>query len=138
MNNSFFDHAVLELKRAERYQLFVSLIVLDLSFVSRLQADESSKYLNELLQVVEKNTRIFDNVSMVSKEKLVLLLPETTRQGAEMAARRLRELIRRSLSELSHRQIDETIPLEMASYPDAAGAKPLSDFLEELVAQSKN
>ena len=65
-DSSFFERVGLELKRAERYRLFVSLIVLDLSFVRSLNRDQSPQLLGDLLQVVRENTRVIDNVSALA------------------------------------------------------------------------
>ncbi|TET95098.1 MAG: hypothetical protein E3J26_03390 [Candidatus Zixiibacteriota bacterium] len=137
-DSSFFERVGLELKRAERYRLFVSLIVLDLSFVRSVNRDQSPQLLGDLLQVVRENIRVIDNVSALADHRVALLLPETSRQGAEIAARRLSELIRSSLTQQTSGRIDDTIPLEMVSYPDAAGAKTVTDFLQELSEQSRN
>jgi GGDEF domain-containing protein len=138
INNPFFERVGLELKRAERYRLFVSLIVLDLSSISSVNRDQSPQPLVDLVQVVRENIRVIDNVSVLTNQRLALLLPETSRQGAEIAARRLIELIRNSLMQHTSGRIDDTIPLEMVSYPDAAGAKTVTDFLQELSEQSRN
>ncbi len=137
-NNSFFERVGLELKRAERYRLFVSLIVLDLSSVHSVNRDQSPQLLSDLVQVVRENIRVIDNVSVLANHRVALLLPETSRQGAEIAARRLSELIRSSLTQQASGGIDDTIPLEMVSYPDAAGAKTVTDFLRDLSEQSRN
>ena len=135
---SFLNRVGIELKRAERYRFFVSLIALDLSFIRSLFGDGSNKVVDKLLQTVQTNIRIIDDVSLMGNHRLVLLLPETSRQGAEMAAKRLSELIRNSLSRRVERQVDQVIALEMASYPDAAGAKTVKDFVLELAKQSSN
>jgi len=136
--DSFTVKVVAELKRAERYRFFVSLVALDLSFIRTLFGDNSHQVVSTLLETVQINTRVIDNLSLIGGLKLVLLLPETSRQGAEIAARRLSELIRTSLSSHSDRKIEDMIPLEMASFPDAAGTKTVKDFVRELSEQSRN
>lgn len=136
--SSFLERVGIELKRAERYRFFVSLIVLDLSFARSLLGDETLQVLNDLLQLVQTNIRIIDDVSIIERHRLALLLPETSRQGAEIAVKRLSELIRNSLSTYTNRRIEDTIPLEMASFPDAAGTKTVRDSMQELSEQSRN
>ena len=137
-DSSFFERVGIELKRAERYRLFVSLIVLDLSLIRSLDRDHSYQLVADLLNVVQENIRVIDNASVLADHRLALLLPETSRQGAEIAARRLSELIRNNLTQQTSGRIDDTIPLEMASYPDAAGAKTVTGFSQELSEQSRN
>ncbi len=132
----FVKSVDLELKRAERYRIFVSLIVLDLAFVDTLMGDESHRLLETIFERVRAGIREVDNAAVVGCHQLVLLLPETPRQGAELAARRLRDTVRSILAEQSDRFVDQMVPLEMASYPDAAGAKTIREFLGELLEAS--
>ena len=136
--DSFLVRVGVELKRAERYRFFVSVIALDLSFTRDLLGEESFQTVSSLLEKVQTNIRVIDDVSVVGSHRLVLLLPETTRQGAEIAAKRLSELIRDNLSTHTSSRFEDMIPLEMASYPDAAGAKTVKDFMGELSKQSRN
>jgi GGDEF domain-containing protein len=137
-SDSFLNKVDIELKRAERYRFFVSIIALDLSFTRSLFGEHSTEIVGNVLRTVQTNIRIIDDVSVIGEHRLVLLLPETSRQGAEMAAKRLSDLIRSSLSRHAEKEIDEIIPLEMVSYPDAAGAKTIEDFLQELSRSSSN
>ncbi len=127
-----------ELKRAERYRFFVSLIVLDLSFTRPIFGQSSFQVVSNLLETVKTNIRVIDDVSLVGEQSVVLLLPETSRQGAEIAAKRISELIHNNLAVRVERRIEQMIPLEIASYPDAAGTKTVKDFVQELTRPSSN
>jgi GGDEF domain-containing protein len=133
----FLDKVGIELKRAERYRIFISLIVIDLGFVSGYQDGRSEAIITELMEVVSRNIRAIDNVSRLDDNRLALLFPETTRQGAEIASKRVTDLIRTHLTAQGHR-VDQVIPLEMASYPDAAGARSVADFLREFSNKNVN
>jgi len=130
-DNLFLDRVGTELKRAERYRIFISLIVLDVDFIKSVFPRQSESILNDIMGLVQKHIRAIDNISLLDSFKLGLLFPETTRQGAEIASKRISEIIRNRLSELNDKKLDQVIPLEMASYPDAAGAKSITDFLQE-------
>ena len=136
--DSFVNRVDVELQRAERYRFFVSLIALDISFVDSLFGDSGNKVVDYVVETIQANIRVIDDVSLMGNKRLVLLMPETSRQGAEMAAKRLKELIRVRLATQAEREVGEVIPLEMASYPDAAGAKKVKDFVQELAKQSSN
>ena len=127
----FFNKVDIELKRAERYRIFISMIIFDISFVNTLCDDNQEQVIENILNLVKKNIRAIDNVSLVENSKLALLFPETTRQGAEIASKRLSNIIKENLEQLNTAKIDQVIPLEMASYPDAAGAKSIADMLKE-------
>ena len=134
----FLDRAGIELKRAERYRIFVSLIVLDLDVTEDMSGERSGKLLQEVERLASFNARACDYVSFADDHRLCVLYPETSRQGAEAAARRLTDLIREELSRRIGRPVEGTIPLELASFPDAAGAKTVPAFLDELQQQSQN
>lgn len=137
-NSLFLDRVGIELKRAERYRIFISLIVLDIGFVETIFPETASSIIQDITRLVQKNVRAIDNIALIRPYKLGLLLPETTRQGAEIASKRVAELIRSRLSEVNERRVEQVIPLEMASYPDAAGAKSVTDFLKEYTEKSQN
>lgn len=137
-DGSFLARVGVELKRAERYRIFVSLILVDLSICRKFFPGDSEERLQEIEGLARKITRASDYITLVEGDSLALLFPETSRQGAEMAARRLTGAIRQHIQSVTGVIVDEVIPLDMASYPDAAGTKSVAAFLEELAHHSRN
>ena len=127
-----------ELKRAERYRIFISLAILDFGSLFPGDSENNTGLIQELIQFVAQKIRAIDNVSVVEGKKLAFLFPETTRQEAEIASKRLRDLLRNRLSEVTKSPNEKTIPFEMVSYPDAAGAKSVKQFLEEMSGKDLN
>jgi GGDEF domain-containing protein len=134
----FVEAADLELKRAERYRIFVSVVLVDLRSSKRPDIANLVLPFNEILDLVQRNIRAFDRVAVVEDNRLALLLPETSRQGAEATARRLTSMIRDQMAKQSEHMRDQTIPLEMASYPDAAGTRSVAEVLKELADANPN
>ena len=136
---SFLNKVNEELQRAERYRIFISLTVFDLSTISnQSQADKQEK-LEKIMASVKDNIRTIDYASMITNDRLGLLFPETTRQGAEIVARRISEIIKETFSvDIDKSSTQNIVPLEMASYPDAGGAKSIKDFMVEWTELSKN
>ncbi len=128
----FIEAADLELKRAERYRIFISMVLLDLASADHLKEQGTQEVQQELLQLVGDSLRAYDRVALIPGNRMALLLPETPRQGAEAAARRATDLIRNRLAKTSEVLREMVIPLEMSSYPDAAGARSLAEVLEDL------
>ena len=122
----------MELRRAERYRIFVSLVVLDLSFLKGQNGGDRSSLIDDIVHVVADNVRVIDLFAVMGQNKIAVLMPETQRQGAEAAARRLTELIRKNIEQHTSQPLEKIIPLEMASYPDAAGARTISEILKDL------
>jgi hypothetical protein len=93
--------------------------------------------MNSLVEFARGHIRGCDIIA-TTDSSIALLFPETPRQGAEVTSRRLRDLILQRLSELSEQPVEEIIPIEIASYPDTAGARTLSGFLDDLAAKGQN
>lgn len=134
----FLDKVDVELKRAERYRIFISLAILDFGFLEQTAESGNTTLIDELTSFVEQKIRAIDDVSVVEGRKVAFLFPETTRQEAEIASKRLRDLLHEKLSELTSSVSDVTIPFEMVSYPDAAGAKSVRQFLTEMADKNSN
>jgi GGDEF domain-containing protein len=134
----FFEQAQVELKRAERYRVFVSLVVLDVSSAKKIHDASLGEIISNIENMVRGHIRGCDYVSFCGETCLMALFPETSRQGAEIAGRRLSDAVRARVQELSGGQIDEVVPLEMASFPDAAGARSVSALLSDLADRSRN
>jgi GGDEF domain-containing protein len=128
----------LELKRAKRYRIFISMSVLDLSFTGDIAGAEGAFSLDATVDLIREHIREIDNVVALEDDRVGLLFPETPRQGAEIASKRLAELIKNSIENATHKSLDALIPVEMVSYPDAAGAKSMTDYLEELLKKRRN
>jgi len=138
MHNKFVDQVDMELKRAERYSVFMSIVILDLSFLETYLEKEESEPVKAVLDEVRESIRIMDFVSPLEGNKIGVLFPETARQGAEIAGRRISEMIRDHFSKLDKISLDRIIPFQMASYPDAAGTISVSDFLKNYSINSQN
>lgn len=138
ISNSFIDRVDIELKRAQRYQIFISLLVYDISFIKELDHEKCEKLQSEILSAVSDKIRAIDDVSVLESCKIAFLLPETNRQGAEVASRRISSVLKESLEGFNEKEIIQSIAPEMASYPDAAGARSIKDFLTDYSKKNMN
>jgi hypothetical protein len=134
----FVDRVGRELQRAQRYSIFLSLIVIDLNPLradsNRGETADSAK----LFDLVAGNTRSVDHVALIDTSRMAVLLPETPRQGAEVAGRRVTDLIRVKFPCSGTDSSEFVIPLEMASFPDAAGARTVLEMLGDLAPIESN
>jgi len=137
-NSEFATRISYELKRAERYRIFVSLLVFSLdSIVEKLAVnrfkskEDKDSFLRAVKGFVRESVREVDAVSNSNAEMVGILCPETSRQGAEAAARRLQESLNNFLSDYFGDSTDLLIPVEISSYPDAAGARSLASYSEQ-------
>ncbi len=138
-SKTFLDRAGLELNRAERYRIFISLTVMDLSFLSDSMEKEP---IEALITSLEKNLAIkvrkSDFCARINKTSIGLLFPETSRQGAEVAINRLTEVVRDEITKISDSDVRQIIPTQLASYPDAAGTVTVEQFLDKLTIARQN
>jgi hypothetical protein len=130
--------AEIEMRRAERYRIFVSLLVLDLSILREIIPAKSTELVDRLVGMAASHIRCTDSIASTESYRVALLFPETPRQSAMLAAHRLTEMVRRVLSEETGKPVDAIIPVEIVSYPDAAGAKTLGKALQDLAQRSRN
>lgn len=130
--------ADIEMRRAERYRIFVSLLVLDLSIVKEMIPEHTPELVERLVGLAAARIRCTDSIAPTDPYRIVLLFPETPRQSAMLAAHRLTEMVRRVLSEETGSPVDAIIPVEIVSYPDAAGTKTLGKALQDLAQRSRN
>jgi len=127
-----------ELKQAERYRIFVSLLVFNFQPVLEKVADRNLKsqedkdsFLQAVKSVIRGSVREVDSVSNSSLVKVGILCPETSRQGAEAAARRLQDSLSHFCADFFGNGNDFLIPVEISSFPDAAGARSLASYSDE-------
>ncbi len=135
---TFLTMAEIEMRRAERYRIFVSLLVLDLSILQEMLPGRTTELMERLVDLASARIRCTDSIASTDPCRVALLFPETPRQSAMLAAHRLTEMVRRVLSEETGRSVDAIIPVEIVSYPDAAGAKTLGKALQDLAQRSRN
>jgi hypothetical protein len=134
----FVEYVGRELQRAERYRIFLSLIVLDFNSLRTGSNGSEAADTAALIDLIAGNTRSVDHAELIESGKVAVLLPETPRQGAEVAGRRVAELIRNKYPGSKTNLGDTVVPLEMASFPDAAGARTVEQMLGDIAPVESN
>lgn len=114
-----------ELKRAERYSDFLSLIVIDVTSLAKFARKyglQNFAFPRELFKNLEemigKSVRETDIISGLEKNKLGLLLFETPLEGANCLAKRLGERIKDFVSGSVRTPQSWQISMEVASFPE--------------------
>jgi GGDEF domain-containing protein len=135
----FRDLALLELKRAERYRNFLSLLVLNLSelmgTVGRRKInsqEETKQFIDSVASRLKQSARETDTVSGFDNARLAMLLPETDSMGARVASERFQEMVSDLLSEFLESEYKFDVPLEITSFPDQSGRKFFKNRLQSL------
>lgn len=93
----FFEVARLEFERARRYQRSLSIIMMDIDHFKDVNDSLGHLVGDAVLQIVaercKQNMRETDVIGRYGGEEFVLLMPETSADGANMVAERLRVAI---------------------------------------------
>jgi len=139
----FRDLALKELKRAERYRNFLSLLVLNLSeFLATAgrrkikSHEDSEQFLETALNHLKNNLRETDAISILDNARLAMLLPETDQYGASVAAGRFRELIAEFLAEFIEADFRFDVDMEIASFPSNAKGQSFKSRLGVLFTEN--
>jgi len=139
----FRDLALLELKRAERYRNFLSLLVLNLSeFLTNAgrrkmaSSADVDRFMETVVNRVKLEARETDMISPLDNDHLVMLLPETDQLGAKAAAERFQDLITDFMSEFLGSDYEFNVPLEISSFPDPTGETTLKSRLKVLLHEN--
>src|SRR5512146_361299 len=87
----------LELKRAERKQSPLALLMIDIDFFKSLNDTHGHQVGDQILRdistILMKDMREIDTVARYGGEEFVIILPDTTAQGALQVAQRLRRSV---------------------------------------------
>jgi diguanylate cyclase (GGDEF)-like protein len=125
--HSFESELEVELGRARRYDREGALALLDVDALSRVN-DESGSPLGDLLLtclsgVVLSSIRNVDLAGRYRGEKLVLYLPETPPEGAEILVRRIQEHLRSISVSIGGHQLSVTAGIIPAPLESRHGAE---------------
>lgn len=120
-NRTYFDTILgKEVSRANRHKRPLSLIMLDIDFFKRINdtyGHQAGDYvLKELVKVVQSQMRGSDILARYGGEEFVAVLPETSIEGAEKAAEKIRRAIAEHEFVFGDRKIPVTLSAGVSSY----------------------
>jgi diguanylate cyclase (GGDEF)-like protein len=120
-NYRFFQDAMdRELKRAERYNRPLSLILIDLDHFKRINDEHGHQAGDVVLQQVcaeiIRNARNSDIAARYGGEEFAIILPETDIRGAAFMAERIRKSIEKLAIEVDEKTLGVTVSAGVTSY----------------------
>ncbi len=128
----FMEVASIEFLRALRYERPLSCILLDLDHFKRINDTyghlAGDAVLRTVSQTLRNGLRGQDIAARYGGEELILILPETSPEGAEAVAQRYRRAIRELAIEHEGQIVKVSASFGVASYPSNS-----ADTLEHLV-----
>ena len=101
-NRHFFDKRVTEeMARADRYGKSLSMIMFDLDHFKKVNDQwghpVGDAVLKRIAEITEPAIRSIDVLARIGGEEFVILMPETTKDGAYLVAERIRNTIQSSI-----------------------------------------
>ena len=139
----FYSRLEEEFSRAERYQMPLSCIMLDIDHFKKINDSYGHRIgdfiLREFSQLVKRYTRKSDLLARYGGDEFILLLPQTSLKGALNEARRLQKVVR----EIRFRQLKEgqgiRVSFGMSCFPDKGIKNPddLINFADNALYKAK-
>ncbi|MCP3848629.1 MAG: sensor domain-containing diguanylate cyclase [Gammaproteobacteria bacterium] len=114
----------LEIIRAKRYHLKFSVLMIDIDHFKKINdthghqiGDQTLKQFSDFLKITLRTT---DYIARYGGEEFIIILPETTREKAIKMAERLRLKTTTLIINKADTNLNITISIGVASYPDSA------------------
>ena len=120
----FFELLNLETRKSQRYNLNYSLIMFDVDFFKNYNDHNSHMHGSETLKsigtIMKNKFRTTDLLAKYGGDEFVIILPQTDKVGAYLAAERLRESVEKQVFPGAETQPLKklTISIGLASYPE--------------------
>lgn len=121
----FLERTQLEISRAERYCLFLSLILVDLSDFARATVNRQGQLKIDLDTVcgqleagLHNSLRLSDVISTFEKNRLGILLVETSKANVDGVRKRIETFVRDYLKGGLSLPFEPQIEVRTASYPE--------------------
>jgi diguanylate cyclase (GGDEF)-like protein len=123
-NVRYFQHRIVEeFSRAERYGMPISCLMIDIDFFKKINDSYGHKIgdtiLKEFAQQLKRCTRKSDVLARYGGEEFIVMLPQTTAQGAIAEAERIRTGIKRFKFKGLHNQRGLTVSVGVSTFPNA-------------------
>jgi two-component system, cell cycle response regulator len=139
----FYSRLEEEFSRAERYQLPLSCIMLDIDHFKKINDTYGHRIgdfvLREFAQLVKRYTRKSDLLARYGGEEFILLLPQTSLKGALIEARRLQKVVKEMQFPQLQKDQRVTVSFGIACLPDERIKNPddLINFADNALYMAK-
>lgn len=138
----FMDRFEEELKRSKRYGFNFAFLMVDIDNFKKCNDTYGhlvgDVVLRDVGKIIKEHVREIDLVGRFGGEEFSIVFPETTRDGALMAAERLRKNVEANIFKAYDEKLKLTVSIGVAIYPkDSDNAKELIDKADEAMYAAK-
>lgn len=144
LNNhrNFQELLAKEIERSRRYKRPIALLLMDIDHFKKFNDTYGHPVgdlvLKEIARCIHKSIRINDIPARYGGEEFVVIVPETTEQGALVTAERIRTTIEEHVIDSLDRQLKVTVSIGISAYPEwAANQAELIDTADKALYTSK-
>lgn len=132
-----------ELRRAQRYNKFLSLMLLDIDYFKKVNDNYGhlvgDVVLKALAKLLSKQIRDMDLVARYGGEEFMFILPETDSTGAKLVAQRIRQAVAGTPFPLPDgRNVGVTVSIGVVCFPDCGGSvQELTERVDQALYTAK-
>ncbi len=144
LNNhrNFQELLAKEMERSRRYKRPLSLLLMDIdhfkSFNDTYGHPVGDLVLKEIAACIRKSIRLNDIPARYGGEEFVVIIPETTQQGAMSTAERIRSTIEQHTIVSLDRKLKVTVSIGASAFPENAPSQPsLIDSADKALYMAK-
>ena len=139
----FYQRIIEEFNRSERYILPISCLMLDIDYFKKINDMHGHKIgdmvLQEFSRLLKKFTRKTDVLSRYGGEEFIMLLPQTTMNGAVAEAERIRTYIKKHrFKSLNNKSgVTVSIGVSYSPHPKVKAHDELISFADDALYEAK-
>lgn len=122
-NIRYFYHRIIEeFSRCQRYGFPISCLMLDIDYFKKINDEYGHKIgdqvLKDFAQLLNRHTRKSDVLARYGGEEFIILLPQTSVEGALSEAERIRKYVKEHVFKSLRKKTVLTVSIGVAAFPN--------------------
>jgi diguanylate cyclase (GGDEF)-like protein len=117
---SLMDFSEVQLKLAQRYKSFFSILLIDLDYFKKINDTYGhligDEILKNIAKILKESLRNVDHIGRFGGEEFIVILPNTTLKNAVLVAEKVRDAIANFVHNIEEQIIQATVSIGIASY----------------------
>ena len=117
---SLMDFSEVQLKLAQRYKSFFSILLIDLDYFKKINDTYGhligDEILKNIAKILKESLRNVDHIGRFGGEEFIVILPNTTLKNAVLVAEKVRDAIANFVHNIEEQNIQTTVSIGIASY----------------------
>lgn len=131
---SLMDFAEVQLKLAQRYKSFFSIILIDLDYFKKINDTYGhligDEILKNIAKILKESLRNVDHIGRFGGEEFIVTLPNTNLKNAFVVAEKVRDAIANFVHNIEEQIIQTTVSVGIATY------NPLDDDVNQIIERA--